>query len=247
MKASVPQQPSDQQEKIDFFLISAHELRTSLSAMKWLFKLLIDGDLGVLTDAQRTLLLQATDSNERMIGLINDTMNVIKAEGSSTPYVEEPIIIEKLLSEVIADFTSEAAEKGMHIRYSSTSTETTILGDIGKLRIALHNLLENAIKYGNPNSDIALQLSTTSTEATISIRDNGMGIPEEEQGQMFTKFFRASNARAHTPGVGLGLYATKAIIERHHGSISFATGPTGTIFTITLPISQRPEHLPKTL
>ena len=146
MKASVPQQPSDQQEKIDFFLISAHELRTSLSAMKWLFKLLIDGDLGVLTDAQRTLLLQATDSNERMIGLINDTMNVIKAEGSSTPYVEEPIIIEKLLSEVIADFTSEAAEKGMHIRYSSTSTETTILGDIGKLRIALHNLLENAIK-----------------------------------------------------------------------------------------------------
>ncbi len=140
---------AESQEKIDFFLVSAHELRTSLSAMKWLFKMLLDGDFGALNATQSAMIVQATTANDRMIGLVNDTMTIINTDGPSVTYQKEPVSLSTLTEESIKDFTSEAAQKGMHIRYSSPATPVMIIGDADKLRIALHNLLENAIKYGN--------------------------------------------------------------------------------------------------
>ncbi len=228
--------PSDNQEKIDFFLVSAHEIRTSMTAMKWMFKMLLDGDLGPLSQTQRAMISQATASNERMIALINDTMDVIKTQGQTIPYAHIPISLSNLVDESLKDFTSEAANKGMHIRYTPPSAAVIVIGDIEKLRIVIHNLLENAIKYGSPDTDITLSLSVTDASATLSVHDRGITIPSSEQAHMFEKFFRTTTARA-IPGVGLGLYASKHIVERHGGTLTFASTPdTGTIFTMTLPL-----------
>lgn len=228
--------PSDNQEKIDFFLVSAHELRTSLSAMKWLFKMLLDGDLGPLTETQRAMLSQAAGSNERMIGLLNDTMDVIKTDGASIPYAQIPISLSNLIDESLKDFTSEAGAKGMHIRYTPPPTAVIVIGDIEKLRIVIHNLLENAIKYGTKSTDITIKLWIEDTAVHLSVSDTGITIPSSEQRQMFTKFFRATTAREY-PGVGLGLYASKHIIERHGGTLTCTSTPeAGTTFTITLPL-----------
>lgn len=232
---STPQPES--QEKIDFFLVSAHELRTSLSAMKWMFKMLLDGDFGSLNETQSAMIQQATTSNERMIALINDTMTVIKSEDSSIPYASAPVSLSHLTEESIKDFTSEAASNGMHIRYTPSATPVLVIGDEDKLRIVLHNLLENAIKYGNADTDISLALSVEDNKAVLTVADHGVTIPPDEQSLIFQKFFRASNTKEAYVGVGLGLYATRHIVERHNGTLTFVSSDTaGTVFTLTLPL-----------
>ncbi len=228
---------NDSQEKIDFFLVSAHELRTSLTAMKWLFKMLIDGDFGSLNKTQVAMLAQATDSNERMITLINDTMTIIRTQGGSVPYATDPIPLNTLIDVSIKDFTSEAAAKGMHIRYTAPPSPIVVIGDKEKLRIAIHNLLENAIKYGAANTDITLTLAGMGGKAVLTVGDKGVVIPHEEHARIFEKFFRASNTREKYVGVGLGLYATKHIVERQGGTLTFTSTPLeGTIFTLALPL-----------
>lgn len=228
--------PDNSQEKIDFFLVSAHELRTSLTAMKWMFKMLLDGDLGSLNETQVAMLTQATTSNERMITLINDTMTVIKTDGAVV-YAQDPVSLSTLTEESIKDFTSEAASKGIHIRYSPPSGPVIVIGDSDKLRIVLHNLFENAIKYGNPDTDIGLSLSVEDNKAVLTVADRGAVIPDDEHAHIFEKFFRASTTREQYAGVGLGLYATRHIVERHGGTLSFVSSDqVGTIFTLTLPL-----------
>jgi len=224
------------QEKIDFFLVSAHELRTSLTAMKWLFKMLLEGDFGTLNETQAAMLKQATNSNERMIALVNDTMTVVKTS-DTTPYAHVPLSLSELTEESIKDFTSEAAVRGIHIRYTSHPTPVMVIGDIDKLRIVIHNLFENAIKYGSSDSDIGISFTVTDNKVALSVADHGVIIPPDEQSRIFEKFFRASNIREEYLGVGLGLYATKHIVERHGGKITFvSTREEGTIFTMTLPL-----------
>ncbi len=227
----------ESQEKIDFFLVSAHELRTSLSAMKWLFKMLLDGDLGTLTETQKAMLTQAKDSNEHMIELVNDTMTVVNTSGASVTYRNLPVPLHTLVETSIKDFTSEAASKGMHIRYTPPSSPIIVSGDEDKLRIVIHNLLENAIKYGTKDTDITLTLDLAQTTIRFSITDQGVGIPSDDQSKIFEKFFRASNVKNAFSGVGLGLYATKHIIERHGGTLSFESTASGTTFIMELPLA----------
>ncbi len=231
-----PTTPDGAQEKIDFFLVSAHELRTSLSAMKWMLKMLSDGDFGPLNATQMAMITQATSANDRMITLLNDTMTIVKTDGSSIPYIMAPVSLSDLTEESVKDFTSEAAHRGMHVRYTPSATPVIVIGDIEKLRIVLHNLLENAIKYGNPDTDIILTLSIDDNKATLVIKDHGVVIPEAEQSRIFEKFFRASTTKEHI-GIGLGLYATKRIVERHGGTLSFTSSEQdGTVFTLALPL-----------
>ncbi len=207
-----------------------------MTAMKWMFKMLLDGDLGPLSQTQRAMISQATASNERMITLINDTMDVIKADGQGVPYATLPVVLSALVDESLTDFTSEAAAKGMHIRYTPPAAPVIVIGDIEKLRIVIHNLMENAIKYGRPNTDIVLGLHVDDAQAVCSITDQGITIPHSEQPHMFEKFFRTTTAQG-VPGVGLGLYASKHIVERHGGTLTFTSAPeTGTTFTMTLPL-----------
>ncbi len=229
--------PSPDQEKNDFFLVSAHEVRTSLTAMKWLFKMLIDGDFGSLNKTQVAMLAQAMESNDRMITLINDTMTIIRTEGGAIVYRHDPISLSTLIDISIKDFTSEAAAKGMHIRYTPPAGAIMVIGDTEKLRIAVHNIFENAIKYGDSDTDITISLAVVNGTAVFTITDKGAVIPPDEQPHIFEKFFRASTTRHSHVGVGLGLYATKHIIERHNGTLQFTSDPsTGTTFTLSLPL-----------
>jgi len=222
------------QEKIDFFLVSAHELRTSLSAMKWLFKMLCDGDYGELNTEQKAAITQATQANERMIDLINNTMTAIKNNDVLT-YRKLPVHLELLIAEMAKDFASEASEKHIAMTYHEPSTSVTVLGEEAKLRIALHNIIENAIKYSSAGTEIIITLATTGTHAVLTVQDSGAGIPEDKKVHIFEKFFRAENTKE--PGTGIGLYSTKHVIEQQGGTISFESRESiGTTFTITLPL-----------
>ncbi|MEO5646339.1 MAG: HAMP domain-containing sensor histidine kinase [Candidatus Paceibacterota bacterium] len=229
-------QANSQQEKIDFFLLSAHELRTSLSAMKWLFKMLNDGDYGALTAEQQAAMAQAIQANQRMVDLLNTTMTAIKNNEVLT-YAKLPVHLTHLLAEIVQEFSNEAAQKQIAITYHQPAETITINGDVSKLRIALHNIIENSLKYSNPDTEIIISLSGQDNKALVTVQDQGAGIPADKMGHLFEKFYRAENTVQQ--GTGLGLYSTKHIIEQHGGTITMdSIEHEGTTVTITIPLQQ---------
>jgi two-component system phosphate regulon sensor histidine kinase PhoR len=224
------------QEKIDFFLISAHELRTSLSAMKWVLKMLCDGDYGNLTPEQHAAITQATQANDRMVALLNDTMTAIKNDTVLT-YAKKAIQFDALIAEITAEFKNEATQKSITIAYHPSAAPITIMGDETRMRSAIHNILENAIKYSNSETEIVVTLSDQGNKALLSVQDHGAGIPEDKKQHLFEKFYRAENTAQ--AGTGLGLYSTKHVIEQHGGTIAIESEEhKGTTVLVTLPIAQ---------
>ncbi|HSE56542.1 MAG TPA: HAMP domain-containing sensor histidine kinase [Candidatus Paceibacterota bacterium] len=235
--AEVEQLKTANQNKADLISISAHELRTSLSAVKWLLKMLVDEDFGKLSDEQRSLLERASLSNDRMIALVNDVLTLNHTDDSTINYKIELIDMVQLVDEVVFDFTSEGFKKGVEIVFIKPSERLSVSGDKLRLRVVMQNLLENAIKYSERGSRISIFLTPAGENVQLTVKDSGIGIPPDEQQNIFNKFFRASNAvKKESVGSGLGLYTTKRIIEVHKGTITFETEQgKGTSFMVTLP------------
>ncbi len=231
--------------KADLISISAHQLRTSLSAIKWVMKMILDKDVGPLTGEQEGLLKKASDSNERMIVLVNDLLNLNHAQDIVLGYTFEQVQFEDILESVLFEFMSETKKRGIEILFIKPETDLSLINaDKAKLRVVLQNLIENAIKYSKDGSKIFISLTEDTDGLKFSIKDNGIGIPEDVKAHIFEKFYRAPNAeRWQTVGSGLGLFTVKKIVERHGGKIWFsseggsASGgeSNGTTFYITLP------------
>lgn len=228
--------------KSDLISISAHQLRTSLSALKWILKMFIDKDLGKLTDEQEGLIQKAFDSNERMITLVNDLLTLNHADDTTIKFKFKEVNILELLEQTIFEFYGETRKKDIELIFLKPYTEIPMIScDIEMMRVVLQNLLENAIKYSRPKDKVfvSLKVNLEPRSLEMSVHDTGIGIKTEDQSKIFEKFFRADNAIAKDyVGSGLGLFTTKNIVERHNGKIWFESSEgAGTTFFVTLPIS----------
>lgn len=222
----------------DTVSISTHQLRTSLSAFKWIFKMLLDGDTGPLTPEQQKLIEKSMESNERMIVLVSDMLNSLHTEDLSFTHKKEPVDLVTLIDEVLFDFNSESFKRGVELLFLKPSPLPLLHTDTEKLRIVIQNLIENAIKYSNTGDKVFITITEEHGSLVFSVKDSGIGISPEDQEKIFTKFFRARNAQTKEQlGTGLGLSITKTIVEGLGGSISFkSTLSEGTTFVVTLPL-----------
>lgn len=223
----------------DWIAISSHELRTSLSANKWILKMFLDKDFGPITTEQEGFIKKAYEANERMLGLINEMLAINHTQDASliTYNFKDSNIIE-LIEGIIFDFHGESFKKGIEVLFLKPDPlPTAIRIDDEKIRVVLQNLIENAIKYSNQGDRVIISVIDSPDKLTISVKDNGIGIPLDEQQRIFEKFFRASNAKdKESVGSGLGLYTTKTIIEAHGGTLTFESIPDqSTTFSFTLP------------
>jgi signal transduction histidine kinase len=216
--------------------IFAHELRTNLAALKWLLKMFIDGDVGVLTPEQLTLLKRASSANDRMVDLVDELLNLSTIGEDRTP---KPINIISLIDDVLFDFTAESYERDVEVLFLRPEAPMpNVLAEKTRIRFIIQNLIENALKYSREGGKVFVALAHDATSVTLSVRDTGIGIPENEQGHIFEKYFRASNAKGkESVGTGLGLYISKSVIERSGGSITFETSDHGTTFFLQMPIA----------
>jgi signal transduction histidine kinase len=224
--------------KSDLISISAHQLRTSLSAMKWILKMFIDGDFGTLTAEQMNFIKKAYESDDRMIRLVNEMLSINHAEDTLESMHREPTDLVKLLDEVVFDFTGESYKKGIELIFLKPDhalLPATI--DAEKMRVVFQNLIENAIKYSNKGGRVFVTIGQKEDSCELSVRDTGIGISPDDQPKIFGKFFRADNAKAQdTVGSGLGLYTTAKIVEHHKGKIWFeSVAGEGTTFFVTFP------------
>lgn len=226
--------------KSEIISIVAHQLRTPLSAIKWTLKMLIDGDAGQVTAEQKDLLSKGFDSNERMITLINDMLEVDRLESGKLKYNFIPVQFEDLVREMIGELLPLATQKKVRIELSSPREPLPkIKVDPDKIHDVLQNLIDNAIKYTKEGGIVAVSVSMEGKDLHFAVKDNGIGIPDAEKGKIFSRFFRAINAiRTETDGSGLGLFIAESIVKRHAGKIWFeSTINVGTTFHITLPFS----------
>jgi len=228
--------------KSDLISISAHELRTSLSALKWILKMFLDKDLGKITSEQEAFIKRALDSSDRMISLVNRLLTLNHSDELDIPFDFKKVNIIKTIEQTIFEFSGEAHKKDVDLIFLKPENEFPLIKcDEEMIRVVFQNLIENAIKYSQADDKIFISLKHNSKEnrIEISIRDTGIGINTKDQDKIFNKFFRGSNAlEKDSLGSGLGLFTTKNIIRHHKGKIWFeSTSEPGTTFFITLPVS----------
>jgi len=224
--------------KSEFISIAAHQLRTPLSAIKWVIKMVLDGDAGELNEEQQDLLFKGYRSNERIIKLVNDMLNVSRIEEGRFGYSFEKSDFNDVLEEVLMNLEPKIKTKNIKFLVSKPDKLPDMYLDKSKMTLVLQNLLENAMKYTPELGRVELIIKTEEKFIDIRVKDNGVGIPEEDQAKLFSKFFRATNViRMQTEGSGLGLFIVRNVVEKHDGTIKCNSKEgKGTEFIIKLPI-----------
>lgn len=225
--------------KSEFVTIAAHQLRTPLSAVKWTLRLILDQDAGPISDEQEEILKKGYQSNERMIDLVNDLLNVARIEEGRFLYDFSRVSFVDLLKETLESFQTSMKMKNITVKLRlPKGNKIEVMMDREKMKLALQNLIENAINYSPAKSDVTISLKCDKMNLSLAIADRGMGIPKNQQSRVFAKFFRGNNAvKMETEGTGLGLFLVKNIIEKHGGKIWFETEENkGSTFYFTLPI-----------
>lgn len=226
--------------KSDFISLAAHQLRTPLSSISWYTEMLLDGDGGELNEAQKKYFDQITKATDRMVGMVKSFLNVALLDVGEVIIRDEHTDVGLLINDVIDEQKKDILKKEIVLVYNHARNLPLIVIDHKRLRMVLQNLLSNAIKYTEKNGSVHITTSILNQEKNmlLTIKDNGIGIPQASQKKIFTKFFRAENVvQRSTDGTGLGMYLAKNIVENSGGKIWFeSTENVGTTFYVTLPL-----------
>ena len=225
--------------KSEFITIAAHQLRTPLTTIHWVFEGLKGKEK--LEAEDKELLASGLLNSVKLIKIVNDLLDVSKIEEGKFGYDLRETDFIQFLSNILTN--AEALAKKYEVKlYFDRGKETAIkvMVDTNRLGLAISNLIDNAIKYNVRNGFVTVGLRRLPDKpyVQISIKDTGIGVPPAEINKLFSKFFRSENAvRTDTEGSGLGLYITRNIINRHGGVIwAESTLGRGTTFYFTLPL-----------
>lgn len=227
--------------KTEFVSLSAHQLRTPLSAIKWTLRMFLDGDLGKATKEQKSFIEKIYHSNERMIFLINDLLNVSRIEEGTYVYKAALSDIEPIINSVIASYKEEIKRKKIKVEIKKPEEKLAqVRIDAEKIQLAFQNFFDNAIRYNGPGGTITVYLKNNERQIEVAVEDSGIGIPKDQQKRVFDRFFRAANViKEGKDGTGLGLYITKNIIEAHGGKVWLESEENkGSTFHFSLPTEE---------
>ena len=228
------------QAKDEFISMAGHQLRTPLTTVKGYVSMLNDGDFGNLTKEQKNSVSLALDGSNRMARLIDDLLNVSRMEAGKFFIDAASVDLNKLVPEELDMLKTLADSKGVTIKYVKPKKPVAnIKLDDNKTRQVVMNLAENAVQYSsNKNGLVEVSLEEKDGKVIFKVKDNGIGVPKDQQPKLFTKMFRASNAKEIRPdGTGLGLFLVKRVVEDQGGKIIFESKPgKGSTFGFVIPI-----------
>jgi len=221
----------------EFVATVSHELRTPLTSIIGEVELLGEGELGELTSAQVRGVDMIGRNSARLLSLIEDLLTLSHMETSTLQLHLEPTPVQSLIEAVRSEIDPVAAAKPVAFEVRCYPGSGTVVVDRDQLDRALLNLLTNAVKFTPPGGSVSLEAQREHDHLVFRVSDTGVGVPEEEQGHLFTRFFRSSVAtQLAIQGTGLGLVIVKRIVEEHGGTISMVSTPgRGTTVTVRIP------------
>lgn len=227
--------------KSEFVTIASHQLKTPLSQMNWELEILLGKHKDGLNDKQLELINTIGQSHKTMTRLVNDLLDVARIEQGRLVLNMEKIDFSKILDEVIDDNKILASARNVEINVVKPEKIPEIFGDRKRIRVVLDNLVSNATKYIEKKGFVEIKVETNEKNINVYIKDNGVGIPDNQQDKVFQKFFRSNNAvRYQTEGTGLGLYISKNIVEQLGGKMWFKSiEGVGSDFCFSLPINNQ--------
>ncbi|HAM88136.1 MAG: Sensor protein resE [Candidatus Falkowbacteria bacterium GW2011_GWC2_38_22] len=225
--------------KSEFISIASHQLRTPLTIIKGYISMIMEGNFGPVSKAVADSLKKVYDSNERLILLVENLLNISRIESGNLQFDFKETDIEELAISAIDELSDTAKKRNNHLVYKpSTQKLPSIVVDSEKIRHVIMNLLDNAIKYSE-KGDIVVKIDLEKDRLVLSVTDEGIGIPDEEISNLFRKFYRGNlSPLIHTEGTGLGLFVAKQMIESHKGRIWAKSNgrDKGTTFYFSLPL-----------
>lgn len=227
--------------KDEFISIASHQLRTPLGSIRWNLELLVD-KANKLPKETAGYIQEAYKSTLRMLGLVGDLLSVARIEQNRVQDMPQETDLAEIIDLAIGEMRPLAQQNNIRIDSAGVKHgEARITIDPKRFREAVQNLLSNAVKYSRPNGEVRVAIDVRPNDIVITIADNGVGIPSEEQGNLFTKFFRAKNVLAtDTEGSGLGLFVVKSYVEQWGGRIWLDSEVNkGTTFYISIPRKPR--------
>ncbi len=232
--------------KSEFVSVAAHQLRTPLSAIKWTLESLVENPN--LSEEDKALVQNGMQATANLLKTANDLLSAAEIEGGRFGYEHKEVELVKFIEDILANAQIVAKKYGLQVFFDKGNIqEVKVFADPNKLGIAVTNLVDNAMKYNAKNGSVTARLKQLPDKpyVQVSIQDTGIGIPPGEMEKLFSKFYRAPNARkVQADGTGLGLYITKNIINQHGGEIWVeSTLGRGTTFFFTLPTD--PSLVPK--
>ncbi|WP_304690918.1 hybrid sensor histidine kinase/response regulator transcription factor, partial [Muribaculum intestinale] len=221
------------EDKIRFFINTAHDIRTPLSLVMSPIEELKAQDC--LSDKAQYLLGVAGANIRKLNAVTAQLLDFEKIDSRKAKVNIEPINLNYLLSEELSCFSNVGEKRGITLHLNVPDEQVVISADRHLLELMLDNLMSNACKYTNQGGKVEVSLTANRSKAIIKIADNGIGIPEKEQKNIFTNVYRAENARAsQETGNGFGLLQVKRIVEMLNGNIGFSSKENaGTTFTIS--------------
>lgn len=223
--------------KAELVSIASHELRTPLTSMSWLAETMLKNSSG-LTPEQKVNVGSIESQSRELLLMVNNFLDLATVENTNQKVPSTSVLVAPLIEELAQTFHTalEAASTTLVVDPSVHTVQ--VVGDSDRLKRLFANLISNAIKYSKPNSTITVRAQVTGTHVTLSVQDQGIGIPAQDQKKIFGGYYRSKNAKEHTEhGTGLGLRYVEQIVSLHHGKVWVeSTEGVGSTFFVELPI-----------
>ncbi len=228
------------QAKSDFLATVSHELRTPLTSIAGYLEILRGKDAGPLSPVQARMLETVDRNTSRLRHLIEDVLTLSRIESGVFRTVMMPVNLADVVDAAVTALRPAAAAKdvALSLSYTGAGTGLVVAGDPGQLDRVLMNLLSNAVKFTSGGGEVRVAAAAVGGMAAVEVGDTGLGIPDADQKELFTRFFRASNAvRLSIPGTGLGLAIVRTIIDNHRGTITVESREgQGTTVRVEIPL-----------
>ncbi|MBI2042574.1 MAG: HAMP domain-containing histidine kinase [Candidatus Nealsonbacteria bacterium] len=225
------------EERREMMAKIAHQLKTPPTISNWISEILMKELAGQMTEEQKKMIEEIRAANRSMIEFVSDLTDVYRAESIEKLSIE-PVDLALLTNQEIKKLNQLAKSMGKEFVATLPAEKMQIQSNNDAIEKIASNLLLNALYYGAKKDKIIVKIEKGGDRAILSVADHGIGIPKKEQGQIFEKFFRASNARkAHREGTGLGLYITNELVKKLGGKIWFESiVGKGTTFFVEFPV-----------
>jgi len=224
----------------EFISIVSHQFRAPLGGIRWASDLLKSSRIGNLSDKQKEFIDDIQKNNKRMLMLVNDLLDASRINEGKMKIIPKNTAMEDIVKQVVADYNFVSRVRDIRLFLNIEDGLPLAFIDPGRIKIAVQNLVDNAVKYTKNKGEIKISLSRMKNHLLFKIEDTGAGIPKYQHNKIFEKFFRSdNNLKNEIAGTGLGLYIVKAAVKSNGGKIWFESKENeGSKFYFTIPIAK---------